>query len=189
MDRLNPARALWTLQRAYLRHGPGLLATALGLVAVVVLASMVVASVVRLHRLGDALAQTRTAASARAPDPQPGIVDTPSSVLSLPEEAKRFEITGKVLETLETDGFEPDRIRFRFEHADDAGVTRQVAVFTVDTRWDDIARLLAKLEAVDRAVYVARLHVTRDTASDARVTAEIQLAVALRDETVAGATP
>jgi hypothetical protein len=188
MERLNPARAVWTLQRAYLRHGPGLLAAALGLVAVAVVASMLVTSAVRLKRLGDALAQARTAGAVPAPAPRPLAADTPQ-VLPLPGAARRFEITGKVLETLEKSGFEPEQIRFRFEHADDAGVTRQVAVFAVATRWDEIARLLARLEAVDRAVYIARLHVTRDSAGDPRVTAEIQLAVALRDEAAAGAAP
>lgn len=187
MDRLNPARVLWTLQRAYLRHGPVLLAAVLGLLAVVLVASTLFATAVRLHRLGTALAQTRTVGAAPAPAPLPPTTD--AVALPLPGEARRFEITRKVLQTLEDTGFAPEQIRFRFEHADDAGVTRQVAVFAVDTRWDDIARLLARLEAVDRAVYIARLHITRDSASDARVTAEIQLAVALRDEAVAGATP
>lgn len=188
MERLSPARVLWTLQRAYLRQGPALLAAVLGLLAVVVVASMLVASAVRLHRLGTALAQKRAVGVAPMPEPLPPTANA-AGALPLPGEARRFEITRKVLQTLGDTGFAPEQIRFRFEHADDAGVTRQVAVFAVDTRWDDIARLLARLEAVDRAVYIARLHITRDSASDARVTAEIQLAVALRDEAVAGATP
>jgi hypothetical protein len=77
------------------------------------------------------------------------------------------------------------QIRFKFEHVAEAGVTRQVAVFTVRTRWDEVARLLARLQAADRSIYIARLRVARESVDDVMVDADIQLAVALLDDNAA----
>jgi hypothetical protein len=185
MERLNQARLMWAFHRAYLRCGPALPAIVLGLGAMLALAVMLAASALRLHRLEGRLAHAPAAASTIV-EPQSAPVSAAPVALPLPSETRRFEITRKVLQTLEDDGFAPPQIRFRFEHAGDAGVTRQIAVFAVDTDWSDVARLLADLQAVDRAVYIARLKVVRDTVADARVTAEIQLAVAWRDDVATG---
>lgn len=188
MDRLTFRRVLWVFHRAHLRHGALMWAC---VVAVVVLIGLVVSmavSALHLKRLGTDLAMARDRALHGAPAATiPGIGREP---LPLPSVARRFDITQRILKELQGKDFAPEKMRFKFEHLAEAGVTRQIAVFSVRTRWNEIAELLTGLQAMDRSIYIAKLRVARDSADDAMVDADIQLAVILRDDAAAtGAAP
>lgn len=148
--------------------------------AVLVLAVSVAASALRLQHVGAELATARAQAVHGAP--VEAAVASGREPLPLPSAARRFEITRRILEELQDKDFAPGQIHFKFEHVAEAGVTRQIAVFTVRTHWDEVASLLARLQAVDRSIYIARLRVARESADDATVDADIQLAVALLDD-------
>ena len=180
MDQLTFRRIVWALHRGHLRHGAWMwvgMAVALALIG---LTASVAASALRLQQVDTELAAARASALHAAPV-QVRVVDG-REPLPLPSAARRFEITQRILEQLQDQDFAPEQIRFKFEQVAEAGVTRQVAVFTVRTRWNQIAQLLSRLQALDRSIYIAKLRVARESADDAMVDADIQLAVALLDE-------
>ncbi|EIL98060.1 hypothetical protein [Rhodanobacter thiooxydans] len=152
-------------------------------IAVLGLVASVAVTVLRLRHVGTELAAAR--AGALHGTPVEVAVADGREPLPLPSAARRFEITQRILEELQDKSFAPEQIRFKFEHVAEAGVTRQVAVFTVRTRWDEVARLLGRLQAADRSAYIARLRVARESVGDAMVDADIQLAVALLDDNAA----
>ena len=175
MDRMNPRRLAWTAQRAWLRHGPAVLVPVLVAVAVVAVLLGIAGAGIRADAVDrDIAAQLRQRSAAAVAVPRAGARAVP-----LPPLADRFAINRKVLEALEAAGFEPERIRFKFETIEDAGLTRQVAAFTLKASWERIAGVLATLQASERSLYIARLRLVRETPADAELSAEIQLAVAL----------
>lgn len=181
MDRLIFRRVVWTLHRGHLRHG-ALMWMNVGVVLIVVmLLANVVVSAWHLQRAGVELAAAQLQVAHGTPISAVATADG-HDPLPLPSAARRFEITRGILEELQGKDFAPGQINFKFERVADAGVTRQIAVFTVRTRWDEVASLLARLQAVDRSIYIARLRVARETADDAMVDADIQLGVALLDD-------
>lgn len=180
MDRLTFRRVLWTLHRGQLRHGVLMWASLAAGFLVIVLSMSVIASMLRLRRIGIELAMAQTHALHGAP--AEAVVTGESESLPLPSAARRFEITQLILKELQDEDFAPEQIHFKFEHAAEAGVTRQIAVFTVRTRWDKVADLLSRLQSSDRAIYIARLRVARENAGGAMVDADIQLAVSLLDD-------
>lgn len=182
MGELNLARVLWTLNRAYLRHGVSLVVAALGVAMALALSVSVAGSVLRLATLEATLADR--VAELRGRPPVTAARDEAPS-LPLPLVSRRFDITRRILAALGKTGFEPEQIRFKFESAGEAGLMRQIAVFTVKARWDDVARLLAQLQGADRAIYISKLRVARENAEDELVSAEVQLAVALLDDATA----
>ena len=182
MDRMNLQRLAWMGQRAWLRHGPVLVvAVAVALAAVAMLLG-IVRSQYRVAGVDREIAMQLQQARSR---PVVGMARAKTRVLPLPPLSSRFGITRNVLDALEGAGFEPERIRFKFETIQDAGLTRQVVAFTLEAPWERIAGLLATLQASERSLYISRLRLARETPDDVQVTAEIQLAVAL----VGGATP
>lgn len=196
MDGLNLKRLSWALNRAYLRRGIAVWVGLFGAVLVLALLASLGWSRLRLERAGDALAarvgELRVERGVTAvPHPNEQV-----ETLPLPVVGQRFDITRRILAVLEKTGFAPEQIRFKFERAGDAGLTRQIAVFTLKARWSEIAAALSKLQAADRSVYISKLRVARESADDELVAAEIQLAVALVDDdvgtdadAVAGAAP
>jgi hypothetical protein len=180
MDRLSFRRVLWVLHRGHLRHGALMWASLAVALAVLALAASVAASALRLQRIGTELATVQAQILHGAP--VEAAVAGARTPLPLPSAARRFEITQRILEQLQDKDFAPAEIHFKFEHVAEAGVIRQIAVFTVRTHWDEVAGLLARLQAVDRSIYIARLRVARETADDVTVDADIQLAVALLDD-------
>jgi hypothetical protein len=183
MDRLTLRRILWTLHRGHLRHGALMWACLAVAMVVLGLVASVAVTALRLQRVDTDLAAARASALHGAPV-EVAVADG-REPLPLPSAARRFEITRRILEELQDKDFAPEQIRFKFEHVAEAGVTRQVAVFTVRTRWDEVARLLARLQAADRSIYIARLRVARESVDDVMVDADIQLAVALLDDNAA----
>ena len=180
MDRMIFRRAVWTLHRAHLRHGALMWANLGMALLVVMLLANVATSAWHLQRAGIELAAARGQVSHGTPVQV--VAADGRDALPLPSAARRFEITRGILQALQDKDFAPEQISFKFERVAEAGVTRQIAVFTVRTRWDEVADLLARLQAVDRSVYIARLRVARETAGDAMVDADIQLGVALLDD-------
>jgi len=187
MGRMNHKRMLWTLNRAYLRHGALVWVSAAGIAIMLLLSVLTVAAALRLVQIEvDQKARVDELRGTPASVP----VGDEASALPLPQASRRFDITRRILTSLQKTGFEPEQIRFKFEAAGEAGLTRQIAVFSVKARWDDVARLLAQLQRSDRAIYISKLRVARENAEDELVVAEIQIAVALLDDTdVPGAAP
>lgn len=180
-------RGLWGLHRMHLRHG--LLGWLnLGACAGVLVLAFVV-GVEFVHTLqADADIATRIAALRHAPTS--AVTPSAEPSMSLPVASQRFAITQRMLTTLQKAGIAPEQIRFKYDSVVEASLTRQIAVFTIQSRWNDAARLLTQLQAADRALYVARLHISRDSADDDTVTTEVQLALALQDDaTLAGGRP
>lgn len=187
MGPLNIKRLYWAFNRQYLRRGAVAGIALGGAVCVLTLLVSLGWSRLRLERAGEALAasvgELRAGRGEAVPRAQ-------AETLPLPDATRRFDLNRQFLVALKRAGFEPEQIRFKFETAEEAGLTRQIAVFTLKARWGDIARVLSQLQAVDRAIYISKLRVLREHADDEQVAAEIQLAVALVDgESDAGATP
>lgn len=180
MDRVNLRRITWALHRSHLRYGALMWASmAVGLI-VVALVVGVVTSTMRLSKIEHDLATVRKGLAQTGKVTVMAIDEGGS--LPLPAEDRRFEITQRVLEELQKGSLPTPQIRFKFESVAETGVIREVAVFSVRASWEDIADLLARLQATDRAVYIARLKVSRDNAEDAVVDADIQLVVAMLAE-------
>lgn len=181
MERLNGARMRWAVERAWNLHGPTPFVTLALAAIVLLLCGWAVVSSMRIGDLEQALEQSRRATrpvrTLRAP--------SQDAALPLPDASRRFELTARILSTLRARGLEPKQIRFKFDDAADAGLQRQIAVFTLEAPWRDVADALVQLQATDRAVYLARLRVTRHDVSDPNVSAEVQLGIAL----VGDATP
>lgn len=183
MERLNYRRVLWALHRSHLRHGFLLWVVLFAFLSVIVLMAAVTGAKLRLRQLDKELARARVQATQVLPAVTGKTGDEPA--LPLPSVAARFEINQHILHALDEGGFSPEEIRFKFEQAKGARLTRQVTSFSVRTHWNSIAQLLGKLQSADRSIYIARLKVSRDRASDGNVDAEIQLGTALLDDDAA----
>lgn len=182
MGAVNVKRLAWALNRGFLRHGAALGIGLLGMAWVLGLLAAMGWSWLRLDRVNDALAAQASKMRA-ARDIAP--LRKEGQSVPLPVISERFVITRRILTALKKASFEPEQIRFKFENAGDAGLTRQIAVFTLKAPWSDVAKALAQLQAADRAIYISKLRLARETPDDELVTAEIQLAVALVDDTIA----
>jgi len=181
MEPLMLRRLVWWLMRLRLRHGLLAWAALAAWVGVVVLGVGTVLSAVRLHGAGRDLSAQATALT-RAPA---AASSTTAPKSPLPSATERFDTTRRMLESLQGSGFSPEQIRFKFEADRDAGLSRQVAVFTVKAPWSQVAKLLAELQTLDRSVYIAKLRIARDSAGSELVAVDVQLALAWLDESAA----
>lgn len=175
-------RLTWWLMRVRLRHGLLAWAALAAWVCVVVLGFTTTVSAVRLHGAGRDLS-SQAAALSHGPAAAGSSVAPPKS--PLPSAGERFDTTRRMLESLQGSGFSPEQIRFKFEVDRDAGLSRQVAVFTVRAPWSDVAKLLAQLQTLDRSVYIAKLRIVRDSAGSELVAVDVQLALAWLEAPVA----
>ena len=178
MERVSLHRFAWWLHRLHLRHGASAIVALVGGLLLVGLLAVTAVAQLRVQR-GQEQLDRRVAAlrsQARPAEPREKVVSLP-----LPPMAQRFLITKRIITTLDKVGLQPERMRFRFEAVEDAGLTRQVAVFTLKGRWSQVGTALAKLQAADRSLYIARLRVSREHTADEQVAAEVQLAVAMVD--------
>lgn len=174
-------RIAWACERAYLRHGVVVPVLAIGCLVLVVLLVEIGWSYQRIMNAEQEIdyRSRQVHLDARPDEPRAKIQALP---LPLPALSRRFVINQRVIAALRTVGFEPERIRFKFDVLQDAGLTRQVASFTLTGRWDEVAKGLSALQAADRSLYIARLRLSRQSLLDDQVSAEIQLAVALVDD-------
>lgn len=181
MERLNAKRLLWMLDRNLLMHGAVVWVGLIGAVVVAGLSIALLVSFLAMKQADRQLAEEFVALrQARAP-----IASARAQALPMPVMAQRFEITRRILATLEKAGFEPERIRFKFEDVVDAKLTQQSVVFTLAAPWSQISHGLALLQSTDRAIYISKLHVARDSVDDEMVTADVQLAFALTNNGIA----
>lgn len=178
-------RAVWSLNRLYLRHGT---LAAVGAMAVAGVLALLLGVILAAYQLAVADSEL-TGRGQPVTSPAAPVAPRERQQLPVPIAALRFDVTRRILTVLQDTQLAPERIRFKFENAGDAGLTRQIATFTVKAAWSDIADMLAQLQATDRAVYIARLRVFRESADDELLTAEVQLALALREEDGLGGTP
>lgn len=185
MVQMTSRRAIWTINRLYLRHGP---LAAAGTLAVAVTLALLLGLILAAFDLAKAdIKLSRRGQPITSPVAPVEVMERRQ--LPLPDAALRFQVTRRILAVLQDTQYAPERIRFKFENAGDAGLTRQIATFTIKAAWSDIAEMLAQLHATDRAVYIAKLRVFRENADDELLTAEVQLALALREEVRLGGTP
>ncbi|GAB3094110.1 hypothetical protein GCM10027159_10610 [Lysobacter terrae] len=175
-------RLAWWAQRHYLRYGMASIVAATGFALLVALSAATAWSHLRLTRAERELSARMDTLHALS---RPQAHREKVAALPLPAIAERFELNRRIIAALKTAGLEPERIRFKFEPVQDAGLTRQVAVFTLKARWAEIASALERLQAADRSLYLSRLRVSRDAPSAELVSAEVQLAVAMVDDSVA----
>lgn len=176
MAAIDLRQPVWLLHRGFLRHGIGFGLVLAGILTVLLLLIMDVATWLRVRQVDDALA-ARLVESHVAGNRM--VEAVPAHTVTLPEAMHRFELTRRILSGLEEAGFEPEQIRFKFEEMDDAGLLRQTAVFNLKAGWREIARALVSLQATDRSLYIAKLRLERESPEDPLVQAEIQIAVAL----------
>nr|WP_199038763.1 hypothetical protein [Dyella sp. ASV24] len=175
-------RLVWWLMRLRVRHGLLAWAALATWMVVVVLGVATMLSAVRLHAAGRELSAQATALAGAPAVTTSSAAPTKSL---LPAATERFDTTRRMLESLQGTGFAPEQIRFKFEADRDAGLTRQVAVFTVKAPWSDVAKLLAQLQTLDRSVYIAKLRIVRESAGSELVAVDVQLALAWLDEPLA----
>ena len=170
-------RLIWTIDRAFRRHGAQLWVAVIGVLVILALSISLRAASSELksneQEVADAIAALR----------KPRSVGTreASGSLKLPAFDQRFEVTRRIISTLKKSGMEPERIRFKFENEEDARLTRQIVSFSLDAPWTEVGQSLNQLQAADRSIYISRLRVSRTSADNDRVVAEIQLAVAFSD--------
>ena len=181
MERLTAKRLIWTLDRSQLKYGAIVWVGLIGVVVVAALSISLMLSFVALKQTDRRLAEEFAALrQARTP-----VATVQAQALPMPVMAQRFAITRRILETLEKAGFEPERIRFKFEDVVDAKLTRQSVVFTLTAPWNQVSHGLALLQSTDRAIYISKLHVARDSVDNEMVTADVQLAVAFTNDGIA----
>lgn len=178
MDRVNVDRLVWWAHRSYQRHGAVAVVAVSGLL---LLAGVLLATGIAYLRLQDTQVELDQRVAALRTQAQPQAPRGKVVSLPLPPMEQRFLITRRIIATLAKVGLEPERMRFKFEAVPDAGLTRQVASFTLKGRWSQIGTALARLQAADRSLYISRLRVSRQGAGDEQVSADVQLAVAMVD--------
>jgi hypothetical protein len=181
MERVDIRRLIWWGHRTYLRHGAVMVVALIGGVLLLVLLAAMAWSHMHLARVERELHRGVEILRAR---PIPQGRREKVQALPLPAITQRFAITRRIISVLKDTGLQPERMRFKFETIQDAGLTRQVAVFTLKARWDEIAAALARLQATERSLYISRLRLSRENLDDEQVSAEVQLAVALVDRAV-----
>lgn len=170
-------RLLWTANRWLLTKGPTVWISLVGGVIALSMVIAVMLSLARLARAEHALAAHIEQTATPLP-PQSG-QQTPE--LPLPMVEYRFDVTGRILAAISESELDPELIQFKFETSEDARLTRQTAVFTLQAEWAQLSRALHLLQAADRSVYISRLRLVRETADQAVVSAEVQLSVAFMD--------
>ena len=185
MESIAGQRVVWALHRLHLRQGATAWAISLAVVTLVGLA-------LSTANIASQLATTRAQAQARIAELQqiahPAAPARIVDASSMPLASTRFPATDRMFEAMATMGIAPEQVRFRYETSADAGLARQVAVFTVKASWREVSDLLAQLQAQEPTAYIAKLHVVRENADDAQVSAEIQLALVTQgDVAVTGA--
>ncbi|NZA25160.1 hypothetical protein H0E84_02085 [Luteimonas sp. SJ-92] len=176
MGRIDSRPLVWALHRGYLRRGAAFVLCLLVASAAVLTALLAGAAWWQLKQ-ADREVAARTRALSAAPSGQG--LEEKSEPLQLPASARRFDINARILAGLEEAGFAPQQIRFRFEDVDEAELIRQTAIFELTAGWSEIANALAGLQATDRAVYISKLRLERETPGAALVTAEIEVAAAM----------
>lgn len=176
MGRIDPRRLIWTINRGYLRHGVVFVLAMAGAVVSFALVFSLALGALRSHQTGRALDERLQALRTT---PRPSAARQTGDTLPLPAISQRFDINRRVLDALDAAGLAPQQIRFKFENVDEVGLVRQTAVFTLKAPWGEVAKALAALQAADRSLYIAKLHLEREQPGDPMVTAELQVAVAL----------
>lgn len=170
-------RLVWTINRWFLMRGQTLWVALLGSGVLLLLVAMLLLSLVRLEQTARALQQhpavsavSANAAASEGPEPTP-----------FPTMDERFNKTRQILAVLSRSGLQPAQIKFKYERSEDAALFRQIADFSVVASWKDVGEMLKRLQATDRAVYISRLRLARESTGHEAITAEIQLAVVFVD--------
>lgn len=171
MERLSARRLVWGVNRWILVAGPAAWVLMAGMLLLALLCAGLWSSLTQLHQHERTLA----ALVAEPAGPAFGGRGEDSHELSLPPLEQRFEVNRRVLAALAESGLEPDQIQFKFETAEEAGLTRQVAVFTLESEWEQISQTLQRLQAADRTIHISRLTLAREAPGAGLVTAEVQL--------------
>lgn len=180
MERLSARSLVWGLNRWILIMGPAAWTLIVGTVLLVVVGAGLWSSTTQLHRYEQTLATLAgNPAGDGAGEPGPG-----APRLALPVLAQRFEVNRRVLAALADSGLQPDQIQFKFETVEEAGLTRQVAVFTLQSEWGQVSRALQQLQAADRTIHISRLTLAREAPGSGLVTAEVQLGALFADADV-----
>ena len=166
-------RLIWIADRAFRRHSALLLVLGVGLLIVLALSLSLRSASSSLGRKDFEVAQQLKALR------QSNMPSGParSEPLSVPGMKQRFDITRRILATLDKAGLQPERIRFKFEAEADAGLTRQLVVFSIEAPWSEIGRGLNLLQATDRSIYISKLRIARESAESGSVVADVQLSV------------
>lgn len=185
MEALSIPRLIWTANRWVLTKGPVAWIGLVGGAIALIMGIAVMLSLARLSRAEQALAEQIKEASA----PRSASTEQRSLAPPFPKVEQRFDVTARILAAISESELEPEQIQFKFETSQDAGFTRQIAVFTLQAEWDQLSRALQLLQAADRSIYISRLRLVRESASQATVSAEVQLAVAFLDPSLGQGRP
>lgn len=168
---MNAEQLSWPLVRWRLAHGP---------VAWVLLAEALLALVLALAWIG--VRDPREPPPREAPAIRRAVPALePSQRLGLPADVQRLPRAKRLLALVQRQPAAPQYISFRVEEVAGTGLRRDVMVFKWNTSWSQLTRLLHDVETLDRAAYVSRLHVARETANDEVLTADVQIALAMHE--------
>lgn len=170
MARIDGRRIVWAVNRQFLLHGAGLWMGVMGGGILLALGITIALSQMRLRE-----ARALLVAPAGSSEPLAIESTTASKRPSLPQADARFGSTRKMLGVLEKGGLEPAQIKFKYERSEEAGLYRQVADFSVQAPWKMVGKTLQSLQTTDRAVYISKLRLSRESVEQETVEAEVQL--------------
>ena len=177
MARIEMKRLVWMINRWFLMRGPTMGIALLGSGVLGLLLVMLSLSLLRLEHTGHSLQEYPAEIGfKKAPAAAEG-----SELTQFPTMEERFKKTRQILAVLSKSGLQPAQIKFKYERSEDAALFRQIADFSVVASWKDVGEMLKRLQATDRAVYISKLRLARDSTEHQAITAEIQLAVVLAD--------
>ncbi|MDR6841135.1 hypothetical protein [Pseudoxanthomonas sacheonensis] len=170
MARIDGRRIVWAINRQFLLHGAGLWIGVIGGGILLTLGITLSLSQMRLRE-----ARTLLTGPASSSEPLAIVPTTTSKPSSLPQADARFDSTRRMLGVLRKGGLEPVQIKFKYERSEDSGLYRQVADFSVQAPWKVVGETLQSLQTTDRAVYISKLRLTRESIEQETVEAEVQL--------------
>ena len=170
MARIDGRRIVWAVNRQFLLHGAGLWIGVIGGGILLALGIMLLLSQIRLRE-----ARALLIVPSGSSEPLAIAPTAKSKLSSLPQADTRFDSTRRMLGVLNKGGLEPAQIKFKYERSEDAGLYRQVADFSVQAPWKVVGETLQSLQTTDRAVYISKLRLTRESIEQETVEAEIQL--------------
>ena len=179
MARIDGRRIVWAINRHFLLRGASLWIGLIGGSILLALSITLLLSQIRLRE-----ARSLLAAPVGSSEPHTIASTIASKRSPLPQMNERFGRTRKMLGALEKGGLETAQIKFKYERSEEAGLYRQIADFSVQAPWKDIGKTLQSLQAADRAVYISKLRLSRESIDQETVEAEIQLSHVFADHQV-----
>ncbi|MCD9026846.1 hypothetical protein LDO26_01265 [Luteimonas sp. BDR2-5] len=175
MDRLDPRRLVWTVNRWFLLRGAVAWIVAVGAATLLLVLLLLAASLRQYNVLKSQLESPGIQVN------EVGEQDSPAAPLPFPSYGQRFDVTARALEAFRIEESLAGKITFAYDSSEDARLVRQTATMNIDSQWHEVGALLDRAQMAIPTAYISRLHIAREAEHDALIEAEIKFTLVYRD--------